>query len=75
MGLLQIREVRDMTTNLQKMRKKRGYSQSQLADKSNVKLPMIQKYEQGVKNINKASVETVLKLANALHCDITDIME
>lgn len=59
---------------LKSMREKRGLSQSQLAEKSGVDVRMIQHYEQGQKNINHAMVITVLKLAEALHCDIKDIL-
>lgn len=49
-------------------------SQSDLAKASGVNVRIIQHYEQGFRNINKASVETVLKLADALECDIRKIL-
>lgn len=61
-------------SNLQKMRKQAGMSQSQLAKKSGVDIRMIQHYEQGVKDINKAQVITVLQLAEALGVDVYDII-
>lgn len=61
-------------SNLQKMRKQAGMSQSQLAEKSGVDIRMIQHYEQGTKDINKAQVITVLQLAEALEVDIYDII-
>ena len=61
-------------SNLQKMRKQAGMSQSQLAKKSGVDIRMIQHYEQGVKDINKAQVTTVLQLAEALGVDVYDII-
>lgn len=61
-------------SNLQKMRKQAGMSQSQLAEKSGVDIRMIQHYEQGTKDINKAQVITVLQLAEALDVDINDII-
>ena len=61
-------------SNLQKMRKQAGMSQSELAEKSGVSIRMIQHYEQGTKDINKAQVITVLQLAEALEVDIYDII-
>ena len=59
---------------LKAMRESRGLSQSQLAEKSGVDVRMIQHYEQEQKNINHAMVTTVIKLAEALDCDIKDIL-
>lgn len=49
-------------------------TQAELSARSGVNLQMIQKYEQGVKNINNAKVITVLKLADALGCEVKDII-
>ena len=53
---------------------KSGMSQAELAKASGVNRRMIQHYEQGVKDINKASVITVLKLAEALNTDVYGII-
>ena len=53
----------------------RDMSQSDLAKASGVNIRMIQYYEQGVKDINKAQVMTVKKLADALHTTIEDLLE
>ncbi len=63
------------STRLQVMRKKMGYSQRELAEKSGVNLRTLQQYEHGTKDINKASVKSVTALANALGCEISDIIE
>ena len=55
-------------------REEKGLSQSELAKKSGVPLRNIQAYEQGYKDINKAQVITVLQLAEALECDVYDII-
>ena len=60
--------------NLKEMREKRGLLQKDLAEKSGVTLRSIQAYEQGTKDINKASVSTVIALAKALRCDVYDII-
>lgn len=59
---------------LKDMREKAGMSQSQLASKADVNVRMIQHYEQGSKEINKAEVMTVYKLSKALGCKMEDIM-
>lgn len=61
--------------NLQKIRKLRGLSQNGLVIRSGVSRSLITKYESGERNINKASVDTVYKLAKALNCSIEDIID
>lgn len=63
-----------MITKLQQKRKEAGLSQSQLAAKSGVPLRTLQHYEIGDKDIRKAAVETVLALAEALECDLKEII-
>lgn len=65
---------KNSTTKLQKQRKKYGYSQRELAEKTGVNLRTLQQYELGTKDIRKASAGAVLALANALGCGIEDIM-
>ena len=62
-------------SNLQETRKRRGITQKALSEKSGVPLVMIQKYEAGIKNINKAAAITVLKLAQALRVRVQDLIE
>lgn len=57
------------------LRKAKGYTQKQLATESEVNLRTLQKYESGEKAINKASAETLRKLAQALGCQIEDLLE
>lgn len=59
---------------LQKIRKRAGLSQSQLAELSGVSLRMIQKYETGERNINNASAITVYKLAQTLKVNVEDLL-
>lgn len=61
--------------NIKKIRTERGYSQSKLSELSGVNLRMIQHYEQGVKDINSAQAITVYNLAQALNCNIEDLLE
>lgn len=59
---------------LQKIRKRAGLSQSQLAELSGVSLRMIQKYETGDRDINNASAITVHKLAQTLKVNVEDLL-
>lgn len=60
--------------SLQEKRKEKGLSQSQLAKKADVKLRTLQYYEQGSKDINGAKLNTLLDLAMALECPISEIV-
>lgn len=62
-------------SKLQQQRKKCGYSQKELAEKSGVNLRTLQQYELKTKDINKASVKSIVALANVLGCKIEDLME
>lgn len=66
--------MNDYKSRLKFYREEKGLSQSQLAKKSGVNVRVIQAYECGSRDINKASVETVLLLAEALDCDIYAII-
>lgn len=61
-------------SKLKEWRLSRNMSQSDLAEASGVSVRMIQHYEQGVRDINKAEALTVLRLADALGCDVRDIL-
>lgn len=62
-------------TNLKRFRGYTGMTQSELACRSGVSLRSIQMYEQRHKDINKASVETVYKLAKVFGCAVEDLLE
>lgn len=62
-------------SNLKRIREEAGLSQSQLSKVSGVNVRMIQNYEQGTKDINKAQVLTVYQLAKSLKCKIEDLLE
>ena len=62
-------------TNLKTKRKQVGLSQSELAKISGIPVRTIQQYEQRQKNINKAQVEDLFKLSNALGCRLECLME
>lgn len=60
---------------LSERRKALGLSQSELAKKSGVPVRRIQYYEQGFRHINKAAADTVVALADALGCEVREILE
>lgn len=62
-------------SKLQQQRKRCGYSQRELSEKTGVNLRTLQQYELKTKDISKASVKTVLALANALGCRAEDLLE
>ena len=59
---------------LTEIRNERELSQRQLSEKSGVSVRMIQYYEQGFKDINKASAETIYRLAKSLNCKMEDLV-
>ena len=62
-------------TNLKRMRTLVGMTQKELAKLSGVGLRSIQMYEQRQKDINKASVESIYRIARILGCSVEDIIE
>lgn len=63
-----------MTKKLQEIRLSKGFSQSELSEKANINVRMIQHYEQEVKNLNNAKIDVLLKLCIALNCELKDII-
>lgn len=62
-------------TNLKRIRNAYGITQSELAKISGVSLRSIQMYEQRNKDINKASAESLYRIAKVLGCAIEDLIE
>lgn len=62
-------------SNLKKIREEKNVTQAKLAEESGVNIRMIQHYEQGVKDINKAQGITLHNIAKALECNIEDLLE
>lgn len=60
---------------LARLRAYANLSQSMLAEKSGVNVRIIQSYEQGIRNINKAQFSTVARLAEALECNPIELLE
>lgn len=62
-------------TRLATLRKNRGISQKELAERAGISLRSVQQYEQRGKDINKASLDTVLSIASVLGCKPDDLAE
>ena len=63
------------STKLKDLRKNSNYSQTELSERSGVNKRMIQQYEIGAKDINKAAGTTLLALARVLGCEVEDLLE
>ena len=59
---------------LQKVRRRRKMTQEALAEKSGVSVNTIRAYERGSKDIGKAQIDILDKLAKALRCDIKELI-
>ena len=62
-------------TRLKTIRLRSGLSQGRLAALSGVPVRTIQQYEQRRKDINKAAFESIIKLAAALSCEPSQLIE
>lgn len=62
-------------SKLQQQRKKCGYSQRELAQKAGINLRTLPQYELKSKDINKASMQTVLSLSLVLGCRVETLLE
>lgn len=60
---------------LKTVRKRCGITQEELAELSGVSLNTIRAYERKAKDINKAQADIVVRLARALKCDVSDILD
>lgn len=66
---------KDGETNLAKLRKNSGLSQSQLAKAADVSVRFIQMYEQRQTDINKAQYNNLKAISKVLGCEIEDLLE
>lgn len=64
-----------MTTKLQEVRKSKGFTQKELAEKVGMNLTTLRRYENGDRSINLAAAIAVWRLAQVLECSIEDIFE
>lgn len=62
-------------SKLKEVRTSQGLTQKEVSESSGVNLRILQYYEQGANDINKAQALTVYKIAQALECRVEDILE
>lgn len=62
-------------TNLKRIRKLVGYSQSELAQEAGVSIRQIQMLEQRKRDMNKVQLMTAVRLSKALRCSVEDLVE
>lgn len=60
---------------LQEVRKSKGLTQKELAALSSVNIRTIQQYENGARNIEGATLETLCNISLALGVKVYDILE
>lgn len=61
--------------DLMQIRKARGFSRKELAERSGINLRSLQDYEQGHKNISSAKGETLYRLSLALGCRMEELLD
>ena len=62
-------------SKLQEQRTASGITRQQLSELSGVNVRMIERYEQGERDINGAKLKTLLKLCETLGCELKDIVD
>ena len=62
-------------SKLKTARKLCGLTQEELATESGVSINTIRTYERKSKDLNKAQIDIVVRLAKALKCDVTELMD
>lgn len=60
---------------LKQIRKIKGLTQSELADKCNISVKSIQAYEQGTRKLENANKNTILKICEVLNCGLYHILD
>lgn len=62
-------------TNLKRKRQEKGMTQSELSEKSGIKLGSLRHYEQGTRKVDNMKIDNILVLAGTLDCMPSDIVE
>ena len=66
--------IKKYKSNLKKIRISSGITQEALSELSKVNIKSIASYEQNPEKLTNASVGTVFKLADALGCEVEDLL-
>ena len=62
-------------TKVKAMRIKKGMTQAQLADAADIKVRVLQHYEQGSKAFDSARLDVILRVCIALNCKVSDLLD
>lgn len=62
-------------SKLQEKRTAAGLTRQKLSEQSGVNVRLIERYEQGERDVNGAKLKTLLKLCKALGCELKDIVD
>lgn len=62
-------------SKLKKIRKHCGLTQEELASESGVSLNTIRAYERKSKDLNKAQMDIIMRLAKALKCNVSELLD
>lgn len=62
-------------SKLQEQRAAAGLTRQKLSELSGVNVRLIERYEQGERDINGAKLKTLLKLCASLGCELKDIVD
>lgn len=74
MLLVEDPKIAKYTSRLKKTRIAKGFTQESLAELSKVNIKSIASYEQNPEKLLTASAKTVYKLAEAMNCDMEDLL-
>ena len=64
----------DNLSSVRSLRVSRGITQKELAEKSNINIRQIQKYESGEYDTGKMMLRNAITLADALECDVRELL-
>ena len=68
-------KMKDNVSRVQILRVALGLTQKELAERSNINIRQIHKYEYGEYDTGKMMLRNAIALADALECDVRELME
>lgn len=66
--------MREHLSSVQRLRKTTGLTQQELANKTGINIRQIQKYEYGEYDTGKMMLRNAIALADALECDVRELI-
>ena len=67
-------KMKDNVSRVQILRVALGLTQKELAERSNINIRQIQKYEYGEYDTGKMMLRNAIALADALECDVRELL-